>query len=146
MGNQAKQQEEGRLQALTGRYAQLRAAAARLTASSTAISELSPASDGKEVMIPLTESVYVPGILRQPNNLLVEIGTGFYVEKTAAETHKFLDRKLKIVDSNSENITMAVQATRQNIDSIHISMQGKMIEIRARQEGQRTRAAMESEK
>ena len=69
--NQAKQQEEGRLQALTGRYAQLRAAAARLTASSTAISELSPASDGKEVMIPLTESVYVPGILRQPNNLLV---------------------------------------------------------------------------
>jgi len=41
---------------------------------------------------------------------------------------------------------MAVQATRQNIDSIHISMQGKMIEIRARQEGQRTRATMESEK
>ena len=69
--NQAKQQEEGRLQALTGRYAQLRAAAARLTASSNAISEISPSSDGKEVMIPLTESVYAPGKLREPNKLLV---------------------------------------------------------------------------
>mmetsp|Transcript_76655 Transcript_76655/g.155614 ORF Transcript_76655/g.155614 Transcript_76655/m.155614 type:complete len:90 (-) Transcript_76655:15-284(-) len=69
--NQAKQQEEGRLQALTSRYAQLRAAAARLNASANAISELSPSSDGKEVMIPLTESVYAPGKLREPNKLLV---------------------------------------------------------------------------
>jgi len=110
--NQAKQQEEGRLQALTSRYAQLRAAAARLTASSNAISELSPSSEGKEVMIPLTESVYAPGKLREPNKLLVEIGTGFYVEKKPSETNDFLDRKLKIVDANSENITKAVQATR----------------------------------
>jgi len=69
--NQAKQQEEGKLQALTNHYASLRAAAARLTASTNAISELSPSSEGKEVMIPLTESVYVPGKLREPNRLLV---------------------------------------------------------------------------
>lgn len=41
-----------------------------------------------------------------------EIGTGFYVEKKPSETTDFLDRKLKIVDANSENITKAVQATR----------------------------------
>ena len=41
-----------------------------------------------------------------------EIGTGFYVEKKPSETTDFLDRKLKIVDANSENITRAVQATR----------------------------------
>ena len=41
-----------------------------------------------------------------------EIGTGFYVEKKPSETNEFLDRKLKIVDANSENITKAVQATR----------------------------------
>jgi len=142
--NTMKQQEETRLGALTSRYAQLRAAAARLHASQNAISELSPSSDGKEVMIPLTESVYVPGKLREPNKLLVEIGTGFYVEKTAKETNGFLERKLKIVDANSENITRAVQATRQNLESITVTMQGKILEIKARQEGQRHRAAMES--
>lgn len=41
-----------------------------------------------------------------------EIGTGFYVEKKPSETNEFLERKLKIVDANSENITKAVQATR----------------------------------
>ena len=142
--NQLKQQEEGRLQALTSRYAQLRAAAARLNASTMAISELSPASDGKDVMVPLTESVYVPGKIREPSKFLVEIGTGFYAEKSSKDTTAFLDRKLKIVDVNSENIAKAVQATQQNLQSLNMSMQGKMLEIRARQEGQRHKAQVEA--
>eukprot|EP00529_Nitzschia_sp_RCC80_P036354 CAMPEP_0113453046 /NCGR_PEP_ID=MMETSP0014_2-20120614/7158_1 /TAXON_ID=2857 /ORGANISM="Nitzschia sp." /LENGTH=169 /DNA_ID=CAMNT_0000344433 /DNA_START=198 /DNA_END=707 /DNA_ORIENTATION=+ /assembly_acc=CAM_ASM_000159 len=141
--NKIKQQEEGRLEALTERYAALRAAAARLNASQSAIGELTPSSDGNEVLVPLTESVYVPGKLKDPNKLLVEIGTGFYVEKTSKDTHAFLDRKLKLVDANSANITKAVEGTRQNIEALNTVMQGKLLEIRARQEGQRHRAAME---
>ena len=142
--NQLKQQEESRLQALMGRFQQLRAAAARLSASVTAVSEITPASEGKEVMVPLTESVYVPGLIREPNKLLVEIGTGFYVEKSSKETTGFLDRKLKLVDANSDNITKAVAATRQNVESISMAMQGKMLEIRARQEGQRVQSTVEA--
>mmetsp|Transcript_130514 Transcript_130514/g.194337 ORF Transcript_130514/g.194337 Transcript_130514/m.194337 type:complete len:170 (-) Transcript_130514:58-567(-) len=141
--NQMKQQEEGRLQALTNRYAQLRAAAARLSASQMAIGELSPASEGKDVMVPLTESVYVPGKIRDPSKFLVDIGTGFYVEKSSKDTNSFLDRKLKLVDANSENIAKAIQVTRQNLESLSMTMQGKMLEIRARQEGQRHKAAVE---
>ncbi|KAL3920505.1 MAG: hypothetical protein SGARI_006925 [Bacillariaceae sp.] len=147
--NGMKQSEENRLNALTARYAQLRAAAARLHASQNAIGEISDGSSGgtaatnKEVMVPLTESVYVPGTLMEKEKLLVEIGTGFYVEKTSKDTNAFLERKLKIVDMNSENITKAVQATRSNLESIQIAMQGKILEIRARQEGQRHRTAVE---
>uniref|UniRef100_A0A7R9ZMV4 Prefoldin subunit 5 n=1 Tax=Craspedostauros australis TaxID=1486917 RepID=A0A7R9ZMV4_9STRA len=141
--NQVKQQEEGRLQALTNRYAQLRAAAARLNASQLAVGEV--LTEGKEVMVPLTESVYVPGKIRDPTKLLVELGTGFYAEKTSKETQAYLDRKLKIVDANSENITQAVQYTRRNIDNLNVTMQGKLLEIRARQEGVRHRAKVEGE-
>jgi prefoldin alpha subunit len=141
--NQMKQQEEGRLQALSNRYAQLRAAAARLSASQTAVGELSPASEGKDVMVPLTESVYVPGKIRDPSKFLVDIGTGFYVEKSSKDTTSFLDRKLRLVDVNSENIAKAIQVTRQNLESIGMTMQGKMLEIRARQEGQRHKATVE---
>ena len=143
--NQLKQQEEGRLQALSNRYAQLRAVAARLNASTTAISELSPASEGKDIMVPLTESVYVPGRIREPNKFLVELGTGFYVEKSNKDTIAFLGRKLKLVDVNSENITKVIQATQQNLQSLQMSMQGKLLEIRARQEGQRHKAQAEGE-
>jgi prefoldin alpha subunit len=139
--NQAKQQEEQRLQALTSRYAQLRSAAARLNASQRAVNELSPASEGKEVMVPLTESVYVPGKIREPTKLLVELGTGFFAEKSSKDTNAFLERKIRLVDHNSENITKAIQVTRQNMEHISITMQGKMTEIRAKQQGQRLRAA-----
>jgi prefoldin alpha subunit len=144
--DQLKQQEEGRLQVLTTRYSQLRAAAARLNAAQMAVSELSPALEGKEVMVALTGTLYVPGKILEPNKLLVDLGTGFYVEKTPKDTKAFLERKTKLVDANSENITTVVQVTRQNIEQVTMAMRGKLLEIRARQEGrmQRTIDAQKS--
>jgi prefoldin alpha subunit len=142
--DQLQQNEEGRLQALTQRFAQLRQAAARLHQSSKAVEQITPASDNKEILLPLTESVYVPGRIKEPTKLLVDIGTGFYVEKTSKETTQYLERKLRIVDANSDNITKAVEATRSNVQAIHMTMQGKMLEIRAKQEGMKHREAVES--
>jgi prefoldin alpha subunit len=139
--NQLKQQEEGRFNNLMARFQQFRGAAARLHASISAVSEITPASEGKEVLVPLTESVYVPGKIRDPNKLLVELGTGFFAEKSSKEAKGFLERKLKIVDANSENLTKALTATRQNIEQVSIAMQGKMMEIRAKQEGRRVQTA-----
>lgn len=142
--NQLRQQEESRLQALTNKYGMLRQAAARLNQSVKAVSELKPHTDGKEVMVPLTESVYVPGKIREPNRLLVELGTGYFVEKSNKDTVGFLERKQKLVDLNSENITQAIQASRQNVDALNSAMNGKLLEIRARQEGARHRQSVES--
>lgn len=142
--NQLKQQEENRFSSLMTRFQQFRGAAARLNASMSAVSEITPASEGKEVLVPLTESVYVPGKLRDPNKFLVELGTGFYAEKSSKETKGFLERKLKIVDANSENLTKAISATRQNIEQVSMAMQGKMLEIRAKQEGRRLQTAGEN--
>jgi prefoldin alpha subunit len=126
--DQLKQREEQRLQALAQRYAALRQAAARLTAATTAVQELycyeQPNNDGssavdnevqkeitKDVFVPLTESVYVPGKinigsqLNQQQQLLIELGTGYFVEQNSEGTVDFLQRKLRLVDANSDNGT-----------------------------------------
>ena len=36
---------------------------------------------GKPILVPLTTSLYVPGELADTENVIVDIGTGFYVEK-----------------------------------------------------------------
>jgi len=36
---------------------------------------------GKPILVPLTTSLYVPGTLADSENVIVDIGTGFYVEK-----------------------------------------------------------------
>lgn len=144
--NQLKQQEENRLQSITNRYAELRAAYASFASAKDALQQLQGAvskgdDDASSIMVPLTASLYVPGKIRDPNKYLVELGTGFYVEKTASESQEFIERKLKLIDVNSNNIRLAIQQLRQNVDSITIAMQGKLIEIRARQEGQRVQRA-----
>jgi prefoldin alpha subunit len=123
--DQLKQREESRMQALTGRYAQLRQAAARLAASQMAVQELqesitTASNDGKDycdVFVPLTESVYVPGKVKLGSNnstnsdpsyhqLLVELGTGYFVEKSPNDTVEYLNRKIRLVDTNSNNGTI----------------------------------------
>jgi len=147
--NQLRNQEEQRLQALTNKYGMLRQAAARLNHSKKAVSELkkssSSSSEGedREVMVPLTESVYVPGKMKDTNRLMLELGTGYFVERSNREALQFIERKQRIVDANSENIAAAVQASQQNMQALTSAMQGKMIEIRARQEGARHRQNVE---
>lgn len=36
---------------------------------------------GREILVPLTTSLYVPGKLASTQTVLVDVGTGFYVEK-----------------------------------------------------------------
>jgi len=36
---------------------------------------------GKPILVPLTTSLYVPGKLADIENVIVDVGTGFYVEK-----------------------------------------------------------------
>jgi len=141
--DQLRKQEESRLQALSNQFGALRQASSRLNQSVKAVSELKPHTEGKDVMVPLTESVYVPGKIRDPNKLLVELGTGYYAEKSNKETLGFLARKQKLVEANSDNVEKALQASRQNMEALSSAMRGKVMEIRARQEGTRHRQSVE---
>lgn len=37
--------------------------------------------EDKTILVPLTNSLYVPGKLSDPENVIVDIGTGYYVKK-----------------------------------------------------------------
>ena len=86
-------------------------------------------------MIPLTESLYAPGKIVDPNKILVELGAGFFVEKSSKDAIKVLERKGKMVDANSENVLAAVEVTSRNVEAVRQAMQGTMLEIQARQQG-----------
>ena len=35
---------------------------------------------GKEVMVPMTSSLYVPGVMEDTDNVLVEVGASYFIE------------------------------------------------------------------
>lgn len=41
-------------------------------------------TEEKSILVPLTNSLYVKGQLADPDHVLVDVGTGFYVEKVTA--------------------------------------------------------------
>ena len=73
--------------------------------------------------------------------VMVELGTGFYAEKNLDDAVAFVDRKITLIETNSGNVLKVIQATQSNVESINISMQGKLLEIRAKQEGLKHQAA-----
>ena len=143
--NAVKQQQESRLEQLTAQFHQLRAVSARLTTARSSLSAIpvNGVGEGREIMIPLTESLYAPGKIIDANKVLVELGAGFFVEKSAKDAIKILERKGKVVDANSDNIMAAAEASSRNAQAVQQAMQGKMMEIQARQQGMAYKNQME---
>lgn len=44
--------------------------------------------------VPLTQSLYVPGRIVEADKMLVDVGTGYYVQKDQQKTAEFLGRKV----------------------------------------------------
>lgn len=57
-----------------------------------------------QVLVPLTGSMYVPGLLTQPEKVVVDIGTGYYVEKDSTAAQEYFNRKVKFVTENMERV------------------------------------------
>lgn len=98
--SQVKKQLDDELEHLTNSFSQLRAAQAKFReclksiaggVNSKVDSELPPlhlvlsgtenVGIEKPILVPLTSSLYVPGTLADTDNVIVDVGTGFYVEK-----------------------------------------------------------------
>lgn len=75
-----KEQADAEVNLLQDSLTNIRTGTARLDIASTALHELSLRSEGQKILVPLTASLYVPGTLDDANEVLVDIGTGYFVE------------------------------------------------------------------
>jgi hypothetical protein len=49
------------------------------------VTSLRPKTEKKDILVPLTNSLYVKGKLADPDRVIVDVGTGFYVEKVSLQ-------------------------------------------------------------
>ncbi|OAA61156.1 prefoldin subunit [Niveomyces insectorum RCEF 264] len=68
-----------------------------------------PREAGKKVLVPLTNSLYVGGALTDPEHVIVDIGTGFYVEKELKSAAQFYEDKIKELTKNIQELEAIVQ-------------------------------------
>ena len=66
---------------LTQSYSQLVTATNKFHDSKLVLNYVKERAGGKEIMVPLTSSLYVPGVMEDNNQVLLEVGAGYFIEE-----------------------------------------------------------------
>ncbi|KAG0641140.1 Prefoldin subunit-domain-containing protein [Tuber brumale] len=114
-----KKQLDDELEHLTTSFSKLRQAQNKFKECiATVKTGLQPRMTDKTVLVPLTTSLYVPGTLPDTENVLVDVGTGYYVEKSAADAEKFYAEKVKTLTENLGELEKIVAQKSQNVQVV----------------------------
>jgi prefoldin alpha subunit len=92
----------------------------------------------KTLLVPLTSSLYVPGKLASTSHVLVDVGTGFYVEKTTDDALTFYNGKIEELAGNIKELENVVNGKANNLRMIEEVLRQKML---VQQQGQGQQAA-----
>lgn len=111
---------------LTNSLTQLKAAQERFVGSAATLEALKPESDGNDIMVPLTSSLYVPGKLNAQSMVTVDIGTGYYLQKTIPGAKEFFTRRATFLKSKIEELQPVVMSKVKEKNMVEGALQSKM--------------------
>ena len=92
---------EQEIEVLTQSYSQLVSATNKFHDSRLVLNYLKERSQGKEIMVPLTSSLYVPGIMEDNSKVMIEVGAGYFIEESIDKAREYCERKSKTPFLNS---------------------------------------------
>ena len=55
-------------------------------------------------MVPLTSSLYVPGVMEDNTNVMLEVGAGYFIEKSTDGANEYCERKIKSLTESSGKV------------------------------------------
>ncbi|KAI9359766.1 prefoldin, alpha subunit [Pilaira anomala] len=126
---QVKGQLEEELNHLTQSYSKLKNVQGRFTDCAESVDALKvEKADDKTILVPLTSSLYVPGKLSNVSKVIVDVGTGYYVEKSVGDASKFYNDKVGYVKKNLGTLEKTITDKQSTLRAILNVMQDKMQE------------------
>ncbi|KAM0259542.1 hypothetical protein ACHAQJ_003268 [Trichoderma viride] len=132
---QVKKQLEEELEHLTNSFSQLHGAQNKFRECLRCVQSRAADSQGsKSVLVPLTNSLYVSAELTSTDTVLVDVGTGFMIEKKLKSAEKFYDVKVKELGENLKELEGIVQTKQMNVRTIEEVLRQKI--MAAQSEGQ----------
>ncbi|KAM7184689.1 putative prefoldin subunit 5 [Rhypophila sp. PSN 637] len=123
-----KKQLDEEVEHLTASFQQLAAAQAKFK-ECLRIVKSGPASfdDKKDILVPLTNSLYVKGKVSNPDKVIVDVGTGFYVEKDTKSASDFYEEKVKDLAANIADLELIVQGKTNNLRVVEEVLRQKVL-------------------
>ncbi|XP_029450939.1 prefoldin subunit 5 [Rhinatrema bivittatum] len=130
-----KNQLDQEVEFLSSSIAQLKLVQTKYVEAKDCLNVLNKSNEGKELLVPLTSSMYVPGKLNDVEHVLIDVGTGYYVEKTADDARDFFKRKIDFLTKQIEKIQPALQEKHAMKQAVMEMMSLKIQQLTASQAG-----------
>ncbi|KAF2094532.1 Prefoldin alpha subunit, partial [Rhizodiscina lignyota] len=126
--SQVKKSLDDEIQHLTQSFQSLRLAQSKFRDCLKSLSAgLSPKLADRSILVPLTSSLYVPGNLADTERVIVDVGTGFYVEKSIKDAEKFYDRKVQDLDAKLIDLEKVIQSKGQSLAVVEDEIRRKVV-------------------
>lgn len=132
-----KKQVEEEIVLLAQSLEQFKTAYARFEDSKNVLEQFAQKDSlNQETLIPLTSSLYVSGTIENNTTVLVDYGTGYFVERNIEQGKMYCSRKGQLIKDNMEKISQNVTQKKKIIDNITLILQKKMAAIQQQQAAQ----------
>ena len=70
-------------------------------------------------MVPLTSSLYVPGVMEENNKVLLEVGAGYFIEQSAEKAKEYCERKSKMLNESSTKVAEIIQIKKLQLGKVN---------------------------
>nr|CAD7257023.1 unnamed protein product [Timema shepardi]CAD7402862.1 unnamed protein product [Timema poppensis] len=110
---QIKQQLDQELSVFNDSLTTLKMAQGKFRDSNDSLEKITPSTEGKSIMVPLTGSMYIPGRIADGKTVIIDIGTGYYIQKDVDGAKDYFKRKVTFVTEQMEKIsTMGLEKNK----------------------------------
>ena len=107
--DQFKTQLTQELNVLQESLSRLKMVQQSFVSSETSLDQLQPIEKNKEILVPMTGSLYVPGRLVSNDKVLIDIGTGYYIYKEIVDAKKYFEKKIQFITKQMEQLQPILQ-------------------------------------
>ncbi|CAJ1977664.1 unnamed protein product [Sphenostylis stenocarpa] len=124
-----KEQTDLEVNLLQDSLSNIRSATTRLEIASSALNDLSLRPPANQILVPLTASLYVPAALHDSTHVLIDVGTGYFIEKTMDEGKDYCERKINLLKSNFDQLVEIASKKKNVADEVGVILQAKLKQL-----------------
>lgn len=107
--DQLKNQLTQEVNVLQDSLSQLKMVQQSFVSSEISLEQLKKVEEQKFMLVPLTGSLYVPGKLISNSKVMVDIGTGYFVQKSVEDAKKYFEKKIQFLAKQMEQLQPILQ-------------------------------------
>eukprot|EP01065_Artemidia_motanka_P032138 TRINITY_DN39188_c0_g1_i1.p1 TRINITY_DN39188_c0_g1~~TRINITY_DN39188_c0_g1_i1.p1 ORF type:complete len:158 (+),score=62.85 TRINITY_DN39188_c0_g1_i1:67-540(+) len=131
--SQLSENLQSEIQTLTSHFNALRGARERYLESRRVLNQLSECKPGDPLLVPLSSSLYVPGVVGDNSKAIIEVGTGYFIKMPVPKGQDFMDRKVKNLQETMQEAEKAVNVKQQQLDIMQMTLRSKIMQAQQAQ-------------